>query len=92
MIRKSIEDFIKSYWSQIEPSRIFVSLNLIAKQKLDLFNEQLKELIVDKVKESQSKFRYNFELKNTLYTLFEYLDGDQGKIYLNKRLEFLWYS
>ena len=75
----------------MEPSKIFISLNLIAKQKPSLITEYIKELIVEKVEEYQSKFRYNSELKNTLFTLFEYLDGDQGKVFLNKRLGFLWY-
>jgi hypothetical protein len=59
---------------------------------MNLINEELKELIMDKVEEFQSKFRYNVELKNTLYTLFEYMDGEQGKYTLNKRLGFLCYS
>ena len=70
----------------MEPNKLFISLNLIAKQKPDLITRELKELIVDKVEESQSKFRYNVELKNILFTFFEYLDGDQGKVYLNERL------
>ena len=91
MILKSIEELIKTYWNQTEPSKIFVSLNMIAKQKLNVINENLKELIINKVEETQSKFRYNVELKNSLFTLFELIDGEQGKFYLNKRLGFLWY-
>lgn len=68
-----------------------MSLTLIAKQKPSLLTQQIKEAILDKVEESQSKFRYNSELKNILYTLFEYIDGDEGKVFLNKRLGFLWY-
>jgi hypothetical protein len=54
-----------------------------------LMTFQIQEIIIDKIEETQSKFRYNTELKNTLFTLFEYIDGDQGKVYLNKRLNFL---
>jgi len=86
---QSIQNLLKEYWNQMEPSRVLVSLSLLAKHKPDLINVQLRELIVSKVEESQSKFRYNTELKNTLFTLFEMLDGDQGKIYLNKQLNFL---
>lgn len=75
----------------MEPSKIFVCLNLIAKQKCNLITEQTKEIIIDKVEENQSRFRYNMELKNTLFTFFEFLAGDEGKVYLNKRLGFLWY-
>lgn len=87
--RKSIESFIKSYWSQLELNKLFISLTLIAKQKPDLFNLSIQELIIERVNESQSKFRYNTELKNTLFTLFEYIDGDNGKLYVNKSLSFL---
>ena len=87
--RKSIASFLKAYWSAIEPSKLFVSLSLIGKQRPDLIPLDLQEMILEKVNESQSKFRYNMELKNTLYTLFEYLDGDNGKMLLNKQLSFL---
>ena len=87
--RKSIASFLKIYWSQIEPSKLFVSLSLLGKQKPDLIPLDLQEMILEKVNESQSRFRYNMELKNTLYTLFEYLDGDNGKMLLNKQLSFL---
>ncbi len=89
MYSQSVQNLLKEYWNQMEPGRIFVSLNLLAKQKPDLINVHLREMIVCKVEETQSKFRYNTELKNTLFTLFEMLDGDQGKIYLNKQLNFL---
>lgn len=88
---KSIEELVKKSWNYKEPNRLFVSLTLIAKQKPALLTRQVKEIILEKVEESQSKFRYNSELKNILYTLFEYIDGDEGKVYLNKRLGFLWY-
>lgn len=88
---QSIENLIKTHWSKVEPNKLFISLNLIAKQKPDLITGSLKELIIEKVQESQSKFRYNAELKNILFTFFEYLDGDQGKVYLNERLATLWY-
>ncbi|CAF0881111.1 unnamed protein product [Brachionus calyciflorus] len=88
---RCIENLIKTTWSQQEPNKIFVSLSLIAKQRPSLITHNIKELILEKVEEAQSKFRYNVELKNTLFTLFEYLDGDEGKVYLNKRLGFLWY-
>lgn len=87
---KCVENVINFYWNQLEPSKIFVSLCMVAKQKPALVTEFIKDLIIDKVEESQSKFLYNTELKNTLFTFFEYLDGDQGKIYLNKRLKFLY--
>lgn len=80
---------MSTYWSIMEPSRVFISLCQVAKQRPSAVSEHLKELIVDKVEESQSKFRYNSELKNTLFTFFEYLSGDEGKVYLNKRLKFL---
>jgi hypothetical protein len=86
-----VENLVKTYWPKLEPNKIFVCLNLIAKQKPDLITKNLKSLIIDKVQESQSKFRYNVELKNILFTFFEYLDGDQGKVYLNEQLGFLWY-
>jgi hypothetical protein len=82
---------IKMYWIQIEPSKILVILNLVAKQKSSLITECIKELIIDKIEENQSKFRYNVELKNNLFNFFEFISGDEGKIYLNKRLGFLWY-
>ena len=80
---KQIDSFIRTNWGQIEPSKMFISLCVLAKQTPDLINQPLKELILQKVEESYSKFRYNTELKNTLFTLFEYLDGEQGKVYLN---------
>ena len=63
---------------------------MIAKQKPNLINSEIKELILQKVYEAQSKFKYNMELKNNLFTLFEYLDGDQGKVYLNNHLSYLY--
>ncbi|RNA43492.1 MMS22-like [Brachionus plicatilis] len=91
MFSKSIEEVVTKWWNYQEPNRMFVSLTLIAKQKSSLMTRNIKELILEKVEESQSKFRYNSELKNILFTLFEYIDGDEGKVYLNKRLGFLWY-
>lgn len=91
MFSKSIETMIKTSWNQQEPNKVFVSLSLIAKQRPTLITSSIKDLILEKVEEAQSKFRYNAELKNILFTLFEYLDGDEGKVYLNKRLGFLWY-
>jgi hypothetical protein len=73
----------------MEPNRLFISLCSIGKQMPSLMTFQIQEIIIDKIEETQSKFRYNTELKNTLFTLFEYIDGDQGKVYLNKRLNFL---
>ena len=69
----------------MEPNRIFVSLCLIAKQNKFLITPELKCLLLQKVQETQ-RFRFNTELKNTLYTLFELLDGDEGKVYLNNHL------
>ena len=89
--KKSIEALIKTYWSQMEPSKILISLNLVAKQNSNLLTENIKELIIDKIEENQSKFRYNIELKNNLFNFFEFIAGDEGKVYLNKRLGFLWY-
>jgi hypothetical protein len=77
---------IKTYWTQIEPNKIFISLCLIAKQQPDLFSISTRKLILQKVEETHTKFRYNTELKNTLFTLFEYLDGEQGKFELNSFL------
>jgi hypothetical protein len=90
-LKKSIQEYLKTSWIQIEPSRVFISLNMIARHKLNLIDEEIKDLIIERVEETQSKFRYNVELKNTLFTFFEFLEGDQGKVFLNKRLGFLWY-
>ena len=46
----------------------------------------MKYLILQKIEETPSKFRFNVELKNTLYTLYEMIDGEQGKMYLNDYL------
>jgi hypothetical protein len=81
-----IEALLRTYWGQTEPSKIFISLCMVAKQKPDLITYATKKLILQKVEESHSKFRYNMELKNTLFTLFEYLDGEQGKVDLNSFL------
>jgi len=81
-----IQNLLKTYWHQIEPNRIFISLSLIAKQNKQLIAADVKYLILQKVEETASKFRFNSELKNTLYTLYELLDGDQGKVYLNTHL------
>ena len=91
MYSRSIESLIVNNWSRVEASKIFICLNFVAKQRPALIGKQLKELIASKVEESASKFRYNVELKNVLFTFFEYLDGDQGKMYLNERLGSLWY-
>ncbi len=83
---EAIENFLKTFWHQIEPSRIFISLSLIAKHNKQLITPNIKYLILQKIEETPSKFRFNAELKNTLYTLYELLDGDQGKMYLNDHL------
>lgn len=83
---KQIDSFIRQYWGQIEPGKMFVSLCMIAKLKPNLITPEIKKLILQKVEETHTKFRYNTELKNTLFTLFEYLDGEQGKVYLNNFL------
>ena len=41
-------------------------------------------MLLQKVYEAQSKLKYYMELKKNLFTLFEYLDGDQGKVYLRQ--------
>lgn len=87
MIRKCVEELVRT---QQEPNKLLISLTLLAKQKINnAFDFNTKETILSKVEDCQSKFRYNTELKNSLYTLFEYLDGEEGKAYLNKRLDFL---
>ena len=90
MFSKAIRDFIKVQWSNLEPSKVFISLCMIGKHKPTLITADIKELILEKVAESQSKFKYNMELKNTLFTLFEYTDGDEGKLNLNKKLSYLY--
>lgn len=82
----AIESFLKTFWHQMEPSRIFISLSLIAKHNKQLVTSSIKYLILQKIEETPSKFRFNAELKNTLYTLYELLDGDKGKMYLNDHL------
>ena len=37
-------------------------------------------MLLQKTYEAQSKLKYYMELKNNLFNLFEYLDGDQGKV------------
>jgi hypothetical protein len=88
---ESLDSLVKTYWSKLEPNKLFISLNIVAKQRPELITSDIKELIVKKVEETASKFRYNVELKNTLFTFFEYLDGDRGKMFLNERLGSLWY-
>lgn len=83
---EAIESFLKTFWHQMEPNRIFISLSLIAKHNKQLVTSSIKYLILQKIEETPSKFRFNAELKNTLYTLYELLDGDQGKMYLNDHL------
>ena len=77
---------MKTYWHQVEPGKIFVSLCSIARQNKTLITPGIKYLILQKIEETPSKFRFNVELKNTLFTLYELIDGDQGKIYLNTHL------
>lgn len=83
---KAIENLLKTFWHQVEPNKIFISLSSIARQNKSLITSNIKYLILQKVEETPSKFRFNAELKNTLFTLFELIDGDQGKVYLNTHL------
>ncbi len=86
MFVHGIQNLLKTYWHQIEPNKIFISLSLIARQCKELITDDIKYLILQKVEETPSKFRFNSELKNTLYTIYELIDGDQGKVYLNTHL------
>ena len=59
---------------------------MIARHNKQLITPDMKYLILQKIEETPSKFRFNVELKNTLYTLYEMIDGEQGKMYLNDYL------
>ena len=64
----------------------FLNLSKGSSSSEELPPPKIKYLILQKIEETPSKFRFNAELKNTLYTLYELLDGDQGKMYLNDHL------